>query len=409
MTIIILNIILILCPPLFLFSIPLMKRNYENWKKYFWMYPVLMALLAFSYAPKPDSGDIVRYFSRIDVYRQLTLKDAITLFYYRETGETIWIWIAAKLGLPGVLPGLAAGVVYGVSTYISCDYAERNDKKNLINWIMVICFLLLPFNNIINNIFNVTAFALVLLGVYRDLVQRRRNLLTLLLYVIPCFIQQAAFILIMVRILAVPVKKMKYIAIAIVALMPGAINLLYSNRRIFSGSSFIVGLIERGNYYLNETANSEYAIRVQTVLWHRLNYILSMLFAGVVIWGVVMLWKAKREEKTIIKKNDNTFLSFLFLVEILAISCVAFSAPHYWRFNLVTQMAIGFIFILVIRDDLKSKFWRYALFAVGAGNFVIQIYRIIRSSVYIDQWMINFLFSTPFQIVYRLLKWIFNT
>ena len=406
---ILINILFLLCPPLLLFSIPLMKRNYENWRKYFWMYPVLMALLAFSFAPKPDSGDIVRYFSRIDVYSQLTLKEAITRFYYRETGETIWIWVAAKIGLPGILPGIAAGVVYGVSTYIACDYAERNDKKYLINWIIAIQFLLLPFNSIVSNIFNVTAFALVLLGVYRDLIQRRRNLLTLLLYVLPCFIQQTAFILILVRILAVPVKKMKYVAVAIVALLPGAINLLYANRRVFNGSSFIVGLIERGNYYLNETADSEYAIRVQTVLWHQLNHVLSMMFAGIVIWGVVMLWRAKREETITIEKNENTFLSFLFLIAILAISCVAFSAPHYWRFNLVVQMSISFIVVLLMHDGIKSQLWRYALFAVGAGNFVIQFYRIMRSSVYVGEWMLNFLLSTPFQIIYRLLKWIFTT
>lgn len=406
---ILVSTIFILCPPLLLLIIPLMRKNYGNWRKYYWMYPMLMALLAFSYAPKPNSGDLVRYLSRIDIYSQFSLKGVLARFYYREVGETIWIWVAAKLGLPGIMPGIAAGTVYGVSTYIACDYAERNDKKFLINWIIATQFLLLPFNSIVNNIFNVTAFALVLLGVYRDLVQKKRNLWTLLLYVIPCFIQQTAFVLILVRILAVPVKKLKYVAIAIVALMPGAVNLLYANRGLFGGSSFLLGIIERANYYLNETTDSEYAIRVQTVLWHRLNYVLSMLFAVIVIWGVVMLWKAKREEHILIDKRENTFLSFLFLVAILAISCVAFSAPHYWRFNLVTQMGIGFIIVLLMNEGIKSELWRYALLAVGVGNFLIQFYRIMRSAVYIGQWMQNFLLSTPFQIIYRLLRLIFSS
>lgn len=402
------DIILLLFPPLLLITFPVMKRNYGQWRKYYWMYPVLMALLAFSYAPKPNTGDLVRYFSRIEIYSQYSLKDLLARFYYREVGETIWIWIAAKLGLPGIMPGIATGIVYGVSTYITCDYADRSDKQYLINWIIAIQFLLLPFNSIANNVFNVTAFALVLLAVYRDLIQRRRNLWTVMLYLVPCFIQQAAFILILVRFLAVPVKKLKYVAVAIVALLPGMINLLYSSRAIFGGNSFILGLIERGNYYLNETVDSEYAIRVQTVLWHRLNYALSMLFAAIIIWGVVKLWRAKREEQIFIDKRENTFLSFLFLVATLAISCVAFSAPHYWRFNLVAQMGIGFIIVLLLNGDIRSQLWRYGLLAVGAGNFLIQFYRLLRSAVYLDQWMLNFLFSTPFQIIYRLLKWLFT-
>lgn len=394
-------------PPLLFFSVAWICKDSKHWKRLFWMYVFLFACLGFAYAPKPNSGDLVRYFSRFDIYKSYSLSDVLARFNYRETGETILIWLASKMSLPGLLPSIAAGTVYGVATYISCDYAQRNKQEQLVKWILFGQFLYLPFNSIVNNVFNVTAFALVLLAIYRDLIEKRRNLATVLLYVIPCFIQQGAFILIMIRLLAIPIKKFKYVAIAIVALLPGVINLLYSYRNLFS-SSFLLGLIKRSNYYLNETTDTEYAIRVQTVLWHRLNFLLSMLFAAIVIWGVIYLWKAKKRTLIEEKSKENTFLSFLFLVAIFSISCVAFSAPHYWRFNLVAQMAIGFIFIKLINNNLRSQIWRYTFWIIGAGNFLIQFYRIMKSAVYIDQWMINFLTSTPYQIIYRLIKLVFS-
>lgn len=392
-----------LIPPLMMVSIYALWKDSRHWRKYIWMYTALLTLLAFSFAPQTDSGDLYRYCSRLEIYEKYSFPEVLVRYPYREFGENLLCWIAAKLEMPGIMPGLAAFIVYGVTNYITFDYAERREKLDVANWMMFFELLILPFGSIVNNIFNVAAFAIVLLAAYRDLIQKKRNLFTILLYVSACFVQQAAFVLILARILAIPAKKMRIASIGIAAFLPWVINALYASRELFSGVPLIYSLINRGYYYLEETADSDYAIKVQTVLWYRLNFLVCMGFALLCIFVTIRLLKKAKKENEFVERGEQTFVSFLFLVGVLTISCVFFSAPHYWRFLLVDQMSLGIIMTLYFEDRFYSP-CKYGFIALALGQFMIQIYRLFKSLVVFRKWMIEFLISSPLVIVFRILK-----
>ena len=94
----------ILCfavPPLLILSLYFLKRDYIHWRRYTWLYALLIGLFAYSYVPV--SGDLSRYLQRLDRYSYYSLKQAIETYYWLDAGEVAWNWIISKSGIPGLL------------------------------------------------------------------------------------------------------------------------------------------------------------------------------------------------------------------------------------------------------------------------------------------------------------------
>lgn len=394
--------------PVFLvFSIYFLKKDYSHWRKYLWMYICLIGLLAYSYAANMNSAtDYTRYIARLDEYQKYTLSGALSRFYYREIGENVWVWLVSKSGCPGLLSGIPTLIVYAVSSFITYDYAERNNMQNCAFRYLVLQFCLLPFASIVNNIFCVSAFSLVVLAAYRELIQRKRDLVTLALYIIPCFIQQAAALLVLLRLLAVLFKKTKALTLAIVFFLPGLIGLLYRNAYIFTGIKLVYNLIERAGYYLFETAESEYANVVSTNRWHQMNFFLNMMFAVGVLIFIYFARKSGRDEDSDNSSvvREETFETFVFMIAVLAVACTTFSAPHYWRFNLAVEVALPFIFMQRKYRTSIIKMAYYIIWISALGQLLIQLYR-LRSFVIFSDWITNFLLeSSPFVTIAKIIS-----
>lgn len=392
----------LLLSPLLMFSFLFLWKDCTHWKKYLAMYILFWGIIAFYYAPQPGSGDLVRYYERIDVYYQYSLIGAIKKFPYREIGENSITWIASRLNMPGILPCIAASTVYGGSAYISCDYAEKKGRSDIIKWILLVQLLIIPFNSVVNNIFNVTAFSLVLLAIYRDLIKNKKNIITIFLYLIACFIHQSALILIITRFLAIPAKKLRYLAMAIIVMIPGLINLLYSNRVLVSNISIIYSLINRANYYLNEANETEFALRVQTDFWYRVFFVICMGFAILIIFAVLRILNNRSNKNGKLVKDEKTFLTFIFLSGLLTVSCIVFSMPHYWRFILIGQMAIGPVITLYDNDKFLFA-WKNIFISFSILQTVIQLYRLLKSAVILKEWILGFLLSSPVIILIKII------
>ena len=92
----------------------------------------------------------------------------------------------------------------------------------------------------------------------------------------------------------------------------------------------------------------------------------------------------------------------MLLVSVVAISCIIFNAPHYWRFNFVVKLCVAGL-VLLISDNPKIKKASFYLLVLD-GMLVkftetVDLLRIANLS----QTLINFLFSSPFGIIFKMI------
>ena len=394
--ILLIAILILIFPPLSALGFVLLWKNPTQWKYAVFMYACFMGWLAFTYVPLLASQtDLTRYLLDLNIYKNYPLSEVFNIFYYKEIGEIIWIKAIGIVGIPGLLAGIPTAVIYGITGYITCDYAQRKNKLQEIRWVLPVQFLLLPFASIVNNIFNVTAFSLIILAAYRDLIQGKRNLFTLGLYIVPCIIHQSAPILILARLIAIVYKRFKYLSIAMIFGLPTLVNISYHYNSLFINFKPIYKVIIYANLYLNEFVDSDFAIAVRTALLPRLNFWINLIFSFLTVFSISLIWKQRGRKFPLLNTRENVFLSFIFIIAVLALSCVCFSAPHYWRFNFAIQTAIGIILVYLNSSNAMNQLLRISFALLGMSQFVIQTYLLLFRYTLPDQWLVNFLLVPP--------------
>ena len=390
----------ILClamPPFLVISVYFLKKDFRHWRRHIGLYALLMGAFAYSYSPV--SGDLSRYLLRLERYSHYTLGNAISTYYWLDSGEVTWNWLVAKTGIQGLLSGVPQFIIMLIASYITCDYLERNNSEEDIFKAISIQFLILPEISTINNVFCVSAFALFILAAYRELIQKKKGIWTWVLYILPCFIHSSVFILLGLRVLAIFVKKAKYVAIGLAFLLPILLNFLHSNAFLFRNYQIMYKLIESGYQYYSESAGNP-AYTVSTLYF--ISFVHNMLFSFISIF--IILRTHKKQEMIVMngKRSENTFSTFLLLISVMAISCVIFNAPHYWRFNFIVKLCLAVLLFLSNEDFKIGKICMNLLIIDGLMVKLVETVDFTRIAD-IRLTMENFIFSSPFGIIVKLL------
>ena len=200
---IVLATICIMVPPL---GIPIgllgLKFDLRHWKSYIFCLSIAFAIAGYCYNTNGNS-DIVRYFAYIQEISEVPFKEVFGYGLYGKQGLFIFnylCWIVGKLGDPHIIPAISLFVIYYIGLYIACklgiDY-ELPENSVILGVVFII--LGLNFFSLVNNIRNVLAFVMVGFAVFRDIYLKKRNLPTILLYLMPLFIHRTALLLIAVR------------------------------------------------------------------------------------------------------------------------------------------------------------------------------------------------------------------
>ena len=385
-------------PPLLINSFVFMKRDTKRWRQYIVLYALLIGLFAYSYVPV--SGDLSRYIGRLYRYFPYSLKEAFSVYYWLDVGEVFWDWLIARTDAPGLLSAVPQFIIYFIASYITCDYLERRNVPELIYKAFILQFFLVPQISTINNIYCVTAFSLVVLAIYRDLVQNKRNIATYALYILPCFIHNSAVILIILRVLAMLIKKARYISVAIAFLIPVLLTVLYNNIGFFRNNQLLYRVIVSGYRYYSEEGTAAYSVS----RLYFLSFIHNMLFSFLSAFLILKFQNRKEDNNLdrITELKENTFLSFLLLVSVVAISCVIFNAPHYWRFNFVVKLCVAGLLLLINDNPKIKKTCFYLLLIDGLLVKFTETVDLLRIAN-LSQTLVNFLLSSPFGIVFKLI------
>ena len=324
-------------------------RDPANWRRYGAFFVYFIFIAAYSYEPT-GTPDLVRHFEYIEQCAHLTFSQTIRNYNSFMPIESFMYWSCAKLQMPHLLPGLAALCIYSVLFYITGTTAEYYHKVSKIKYIILLQLLMLPFISIISNTFNILSFALVSYSVYRDVVERKRNVLTYAIYVIACLTHVAGLVLVLLRILISPAKKHKILVVLGLFLVSTIINYSFQNlSKINLGffGAILRLLISRVYWYLNDPLQSEYSIRIAKSLAQRID---RYTMCSLAILFMVRLYQIHDEDE-----KRNNFATFIFMVCSLTLAMFPATTPQYWRSAACTMIMVAAIVLPNIHERYRIQ------------------------------------------------------
>lgn len=387
-----------------------------------------VALLAYSYIPGSNS-DLVRYFEILDHYSMMSFREAIKATSNSLYVMTFLMWAVSKTGCYGLMPMMTASAVYGVAAYITCDFAEQKCQCKMIPMLLLLQFFFLPLTNIFNNIRNVFAFALIVLAVYRDIIKRKRNLLTIFLYVAPIFMHTSAVVLVILRFVAPLVKQLKELFLVTVFFISGLISYAMNHISLVSWSTILTkAVLKSARYSSDEYLDSTWGTTVANSTYFRLYYLVTMVFAflvillyfhflkiskqieieaaeGMTVGGKVHLPTIVQQGKVCtVHEREIALFSYVFLLAITVLGCSVFNAPHYWRFSVALTLLLGAMLIMTMEQygDMGKILYRLLVVA-AAVSLSLWLWRLPWSST-LKEWMVQFLLNNPYRIIYESIR-----
>ena len=309
--------------------------NPRNWKKWLFLYVSFIFIAGFC-TNTLFENDLDRYYLTLDFCKGLTLVGVIQRLNDGLIVENFFYWLYSHLGVYQLMPAVSSACVFGISTYIACDYAERTSQYRALYIVLLFQFLMIPLFNVATNVRNIWAFSLITLAIYKDLVQHRRNIMTILLYVAPCFLHMTGIVIIFCRIVVPIIKRFPLILTVLIGTLSSLISFAYSRiSYITIGGVFglvLRKLINKSNIYLervdtfsNTVVNSRFEILTRPVM------MLSAIIIGYFSYCSI-------------RKKENPyydFAAYCFAVSIIVLASSVFAIPAYWRFGSVMVIAFS--------------------------------------------------------------------
>lgn len=334
-------------------------------------FALFMAAFAYSYIPY-GSPDLVRYFDYVEQLKGLSLSEALGTSMRGESHLTVFAvmcWLVEKLGDPHLLPAFTVFVIYFIGIYVTCTVAKdlKVSSQTLAAYIAFI--LLCPnFYAITNNIRNVFVFSIVGLAVFRDCYQKKRDIWTVLMYIVPIFIHATALIVVLLRVVILLTGKYKFISFMLILAVKPLVDLVYSFVGYIPNSSVVAlaarDAITRAYRYFNDT-NSAWGLIVQNSGSQRaMRYLYIALAIIICVNAAVLsrrkLWKKIEKDVAIVSYSVKIkrIIDFAFTLGLMTIACAPMLTPEYWRFVSVLILFSGPIYF-VSKRYVKDKAFRF--------------------------------------------------
>lgn len=311
----------------------LIANKTSQWKNYFILFLIPIFVLAYCYEPK-GTPDIVSYFQELKLVSSMDMSQIAIMYEDGLVVEHFVFYILGKLGLYNLLPAISTSIVYGIAYYITFDYCKsfnQLERKDII-WIFIFQLLMLPFFSLVNNIRNVSAFALLLLAFYLDFVKGKNIIKILPLYIVPCFWHSSAFLFLLIRFVlwfGKKHKKWSYFVIVLVVLVPLVYRPLVEYLLTLNIGSHggVIGtvfrmVIAKANWYVDP--NTQYNQNTVVGLYNRINRLVGMSLA---LCTILMKYDGDEEA------GERRYCEGL---KIIAATCLAtnmFLIPNFWRFS----------------------------------------------------------------------------
>lgn len=399
---IILGALLIASTPLTgLYAMVGIIKSPHKWRRYLPFYILTVFMVSHAFLPDHEM-DLTRYFELAE--RLIRYDNFFLVLNHGEEGlfvRNIFLWAMAKLGDVRLIPAVSNSIVYGIAFYIAADTAEREEAWRLIPAIVTLQIIALPFYNITSNVRNVCAFSLIILASYFDFVKNRRTIGNLILYVLPCFLHSAGFIILLLRILVSFTGKHRFVLLSAFLFMPTAIRLAYDYRHSlnFLGGTIQYGIVKLYSYWNTENI-SAFEIRVLNSTSQQLQRLLMMVSAVLLL--LLFYWYMKHNGMQKVERFQTLFM----FICAMTLACWVFIAPHYWRFYCAAIIASPVVLIPVMKNrkvlPWHNRLEMYGLSATVLAIFIHSSYRTllgIQIKGFIEEVLINNIYRIFFNCI----------
>lgn len=335
----------------------LVSQKGKDWKLYLMLYVIAIFFIGYSF---PVLGtDLNTYFGVLDHLTGMDFNSAnqylSNMFSDNLYFRNLIFWLIANSFSFHLLPAISTASVYGISAYIVCDYCSRKRYENYIGLILMVQYAFLPLQSIVGNVRNVWAFSLIILATYRDVIQHKRGIITLLIYILPCYLHTSGVLMLLLRLIS-SIRKFKIVWFLIVLFLSPIINFLYNNEGFFP--DLIIHSINTAYNYLHDVGGiNVLSTSVYSLLQKVLMFTISLLFII-----LILLLKEK------LSKGEETYVYFNFLIFVFVLACNIFVSAHYWRF-----FCAGIISSAVIETLYLANYKRISFIQKCTFNIVLSL------------------------------------
>ena len=238
-------LLILICPYLSLLA-SLLGYIFQPSREKLWLFLLVSFVFVSAYCTNTTyENDLDRYYAILENCKYFSLSEVIA---YMDDGlylENFLFWFYSHLGVYQLMPAVSASIVFGIGAYIAGDSVKRTNNYNILWLIILFQLLTIPIFNIATNVRNILAFSLIMLGVYRDLVDKNRGVLTILLYILPCFLHGTGIILASLRLIVPFVSRFPFVCVFFVGVISQLIGYAYTQIIFFGSGDGVVSTIIR--------------------------------------------------------------------------------------------------------------------------------------------------------------------
>lgn len=382
-------------------------RNPSNWRRYLPMCINFVFMGAYAYTPDPSSNeDLIRYFPQIEYIALLPFEEALTYGGRGLIAQNLFFWIFGSLHMIHMVPAISTATVYSIAGYITCDTAERYNAKKYIFIVFLLQLVILPYHSIICNVRNVFGLSIVLLAVYLDLAKGKRSLFVWFCYIFGTLMHLSVAILIVFRIVCILGEKYFEEFVLGQALFATIVFNIYELRSLFSFGGALGNAIQTAirklNFYLTSTTHVG-AVKYlrQSIFSTRTLMVIGAVLAVLIVWYVI------RSKSTFFYDSKSLYV----FVSFIAMTTISFHffmmIPNYWRFAATLYVAIGILFIPLLRNygrfSFIPKLLLVASILIGPAMLLFQI-RLSLGLTNLTGWMFGTLTSNYILVLFDFIK-----
>lgn len=320
-------------------------------KKYNHIY-ILLLILNLSilglYFQPVITNDLYRHFEFIDYMKFNNIKTIFstdTLFI-----KNLWFYIIHLSGFDNLLPFSAILMTYIITLNDIIKFSKISKFKNTLTINMVILVLLyIQLIWVMSGIRFSVAYVLFLHGLYKEYVNKQKNVFTYLFYIVPIFIHYSIFVLILIRILLIFKNKKNFFVVTLL-LVWGMFTDAFSKILYLTGIPYFQGISMKIDFYLKYTNVDSYYIFTN---------ILKLVIAITLVSLIVFL------KKNLVKqyhKYEDLYLFILYLSLFCLGGVNVFIIPDRFGFVLISLFPTVFLPFYNYNKSIGLKYFMATIF-----------------------------------------------
>ena len=268
-----------------------------------------LALGYIAYSTLPGPGDdLYRYNIILDEMGSLGKYFFEKYSYFGKVSIIeYYFFIFSNPALKRFLPVVTVLIFYSILCYIFYKENKRLKKedsvfnRNNILMYLVLIVSCIFFRKVISSIRYFLAFAILVLAFYRDYIEKKSNIVTIVLYIISGLLHYCVIPFIAIRIIFN--KKLKLLKYKWIVVVMPVIVMFILKSNIFSNIPLLSTVINKFKYY---SSNQTVDIR--------------LLFLQIVLWFVLFIWT----KKTLKENLENTEKEYIQFYQIMLIMMITF-------------------------------------------------------------------------------------